>query len=291
MQAGQQLVGYGQRHFLPEHSQIPVNGGSSTVAEKPAAQERYQGAPSHPFGAVQPPNAAYGWQNQPQQALHYPNPNQHQPYHNHNNPPPASKLPEDLLTSPFDMPLPSQASNNTNHPAPPIPPNPEKDSLLSVLSHTLTEQVHSAIASNATMLPPLRAQHAAMQATLQKMQQEHRSLTALSDLLASDEKILHKAMHDADKCIADAKHGTVPGVDDVLVAPTIVGEQLYELVAEERACMEARTVLGRALDRGRVGCEGWVKGVRGLAREEFLKKVLIRKCARGMGLRDGEEWI
>ena len=79
-------------------------------------------------------------------------------------------------------------------------------------------------------------------------------------------------------------------MDDVLVAPTVVGEQLYGLVAEERALVEARGVLTRALDRGRVGCEGWVKGVRGLAREEFLKKVLIRKCARGMGLREGEEW-
>ena len=96
-------------------------------------------------------------------------------------------------------------------------------------------------------------------------------------------------MRSADTVVADAAHRTVPGVDEVLVAPTVVGEQLYELVAEERACVEARAVLGRALDRGRIGCEGWAKGVRGLAREEFLKKALVRKCARGMGLRVGEE--
>ena len=95
-------------------------------------------------------------------------------------------------------------------------------------------------------------------------------------------------MRDADTCIANAKHQPVPAVDEVLVGPTVVGEQLYGLVADERACAESRAVLGRALDRGRVGCEGWARGVRGLAREEFLKKALVRKCAIGMGLREGE---
>ena len=82
----------------------------------------------------------------------------------------------------------------------------------------------------------------------------------------------------------------MPAVDEVLVAPTVVGEQLYGLVADERALAETRAVLGRALDRGRMGTEGWARGVRGLAREEFLKKALVRKCADGMGLRRGGEW-
>ena len=97
-------------------------------------------------------------------------------------------------------------------------------------------------------------------------------------------------MRDADKVIENAKHRTVPGVDEVLVAPTVVGEQLYALVAEEISCRDSRALLGRMLDRGRVGCEGWVKEVRRVSREEFLKKVLVGKCARGMGLREGEEW-
>ena len=80
-----------------------------------------------------------------------------------------------------------------------------------------------------------------------------------------------------------SKH-SIPPPDAILVAPTVVGQQIYELVAEERACVEGRAVLGRALDKGRVGCESWTKGVRGLAREEFLKKALIRKAAGGMGL-------
>ena len=128
-----------------------------------------------------------------------------------------------------------------------------------------------------------------MNNAMRNMQQEHRALLSLQELLASNENILHNTMRDADDCIASAQHRAVPGVDEVLVAPTVVGQQLYDLVAEEKACAESREVLGKALDRGRVSSETWVRTVRSLAREEFLKKVLIRRCAAGMGLRqDGE---
>lgn len=73
-------------------------------------------------------------------------------------------------------------------------------------------------------------------------------------------------------------------MDEVLVGPTVVAEQLYRLVAEERGIAEAMFVLGRALDRGRVQGEVFVRVMRQLARERFLKKVLIGKVGRGMGL-------
>lgn len=51
----------------------------------------------------------------------------------------------------------------------------------------------------------------------------------------------------------------MPDVDDLLVAPTFVGGQLYSLVAEEKGIADVLFVLGRGLDGGRVGVEGFVK--------------------------------
>jgi len=90
--------------------------------------------------------------------------------------------------------------------------------------------------------------------------------------------------------MASAAQRKPPSVDEVLVAPTVVGGQLYELVAEEQACEDAIFVLGRGLDKGRVGVEGWVRLTRGLARERFLKKALVRKIYGGMGLDVGRGW-
>ena len=131
-------------------------------------------------------------------------------------------------------------------------------------------------------------------------------LNELETLLSSNEAILHQAMRDADKVLDDAKRRKVPNIDEVLVAPTIVAGQLYATVAEERAIEDSRAVLGKALDKGRIGGGLWAKvcwptwwlheltrrpqQTRSLAREEFLKKALIKKISRGMGLAEDDRW-
>ena len=115
-------------------------------------------------------------------------------------------------------------------------------------------------------------------------------------------------MRDADKVLEDAKRRTVPNIDEVLVAPTVLAGQLYQSVAEEKAIEESRGVLGKALDKGRIGGEVWAKvrdgsvssskwrlqcglqQTRSLAREEFLKKALIKKISRGMAISDEGMW-
>ena len=164
--------------------------------------------------------------------------------------------PDDLLTSPFENALPTQP---TNIAPPPIPPNPHKDALLSALSQTLTQQINSTHASNLSALPPLRAQQTALTATLNAINAEMTQLNELEILLSSNEAILHQAMRDADKVLDDAKRRKVPNIDEVLVAPTIVAGQLYATVAEERAIEDSRAVLGKALDRGRIGGALWAK--------------------------------
>lgn len=116
------------------------------------------------------------------------------------------------------------------------------------------------------------------------MQSELYQLEELEKLLASNEKILRESMQEADRVAESVDQREVPSVDEVLVAPTVVGEQLYQLVAEERSISDAMFLLARALDNGRVGADVFVKQTRNLAREQFLKKALINKISEGMGL-------
>ncbi len=80
-----------------------------------------------------------------------------------------------------------------------------------------------------------------------------------------------------------SKH-PAPSIDQLLVAPTVVGNQLYELVAEERALADTIFVLGRAVERGRIAPGAFARMTRSLAREWYLKKALVRKIGVGMGL-------
>ncbi|PMD23535.1 UEV-domain-containing protein [Hyaloscypha hepaticicola] len=229
--------------------------------------------PQHPYQG-QPPSRQ--WQQQPP-------PSQYVPYQQ---PPPQPQQkpppPPDLLDAPLVLSIPSQSS--TNLPAPPIPPNPEKDMLLHNLSRALYSQRQHTRNQTSSSLPGLAAQHSAMLTALNAMQAEISSLEALSSLLTSNTKILRTALHDADAVIESSQHRTAPNVDELLIAPTVVANQLYELVSEERSLGDALFVLGRAVERGRIEASVFAKMTRSLAREWFLKKALAKKIGKGMGL-------
>ncbi|KKZ64505.1 hypothetical protein EMCG_01384 [[Emmonsia] crescens] len=217
----------------------------------------------------------------------------------------------DPLNSLFELELPSLSTPQV---APPIPPNPEKDALLRALSKTLTQTLQSAISQTNSGLQPLRSQSQALQAAIAALQSEISALNSFHSTLQSNTSILQQSLQRADSVIADAKlristttpsHTSstepsssskaaavterqeatgLPAIDDVLVAPTVVGKQLYDLVADERGIQRAIYALQAGLVKGRVSVETWARLTRGLAREAFLKRALVRKAGKGMGL-------
>lgn len=194
----------------------------------------------------------------------------------------------DLLTSPLDVTLPSQdPSHTTNLPAPPIPPNPQKDALLNALSQSLNHRLTTTLSANAAAAASLRSQNQSLAAALSRLQSELRDLDAIDAQVTTNETVLRDAMRDADRVMTDAAARRRPDIDDVLVAPTVVGNQLYREAAEIGALVESRALLGKALDRGGVGTSEWARVLRALAREEFGKRALVKKIARGMGLDTG----
>ncbi|PGH08322.1 hypothetical protein AJ79_06009 [Helicocarpus griseus UAMH5409] len=224
--------------------------------------------------------------------------------------PPTKIEQPDLLTSPFELELPSQAPTET---PPPIPPNPEKDALLRALSKTLTQTLQSNIAQTNSGLQPLHSQSQALHAAIATLQQEISVLNNFHSTLQSNTSILQHSLQRADGVIADAKSRIssntppntataepssstavvpadrqdvtgLPPIDDILVAPTVVGKQVYDLVADERGIQRAIYALQAGLVKGRVSVETWTRLTRGLAREAFLKRALVRKAGMGMGL-------
>lgn len=178
------------------------------------------------------------------------------------------------------------AFNQPGGPAqpPPVPLNPEKDILLHQLAQTLAAQRQQIRDKNDLSLAGLRAQRAAMLAAAQRLQQDMSDVAQLSALLTSNTEILHESLAQADGLIANSQQTPAPAIDDLLVGPTVVANQLYDLVAEERALADAVFMLGRAVERGRIAPAVFAKMTRSLAREWYLKKALVRKVGRGMGL-------
>ncbi|KAL9004037.1 MAG: hypothetical protein Q9188_003125 [Gyalolechia gomerana] len=231
---------------------LPNQSYPRDAPQNPSYPRSNQGPPqqshfSTPTGFAQTAWQQHSQQAQPQYSTHLQNPRPE---------PPKPKPQDDLLTSPFETALPAPTAEIA---PPPIPPNPQKDALLQALSQTLTQQIQSTHASNMSAIPPLRAQQAALNDTMNNINHEISQLNNLQTLLDSNENILRRAMQDADKVLDDAKRREVPAVEEVLVAPTVVAGQLYESVIEERVLEECRTVVSKALDKGRIGGDIWAK--------------------------------
>ncbi|KAK2827860.1 hypothetical protein FQN49_007269 [Arthroderma sp. PD_2] len=262
---------YQHAYQAPHHSQHPL------------PQHGHARHPSQPQAAYQ----QYG-------PTHAPQPGLHQTPAIRDHAPKKSPTP-DLLTSPFELELPAKLASSA---PPPIPPNPEKDVLLQTLSRTLTQTLHANIEQTNSRIDPLNSQSKALHEAIATLRSEIAAVNAFHANIQSNTQILQQSLHRADGIIADAKTrissssassssqqpSGLPPIDEVLVAPTVVGKQIYDLVTDERGIHRAIYALQSALVRGRVGVDVWAKSTRSLAREAFLKKALIRKAAKGMGL-------
>ncbi|KAF2710223.1 UEV-domain-containing protein [Pleomassaria siparia CBS 279.74] len=247
---------------------------------RPHPQQQQYGQPppgQPPYEQQQHPLQNYQPQQYHQQYRQQPPPQQAPP-------PPKPQPPINLLDDSLEVTIPSQTGTQVPLPVPPVPPNPEKDALLRALSQAFCSQIRQTVSSNQSAITPLLAQQSALQTAYTHLQTELEQIQQLDAALASNENILRDTMREADRVMNDARQREVPDVDDVLVAPTVVGGQLYSLAAEERGIADALFVLGRGLDRGRVGADVFIKQTRSLAREQFLKKALIKKIAKGMAL-------
>ncbi|KAG4026070.1 hypothetical protein MFRU_045g00150 [Monilinia fructicola] len=258
---------------VPQTGRHPLPPPQYMHPQQQQQQQQQQPYPGHPSHQQWPQ-----YQHQQQQQQQQPPPPQPQA-----KPPP----PPDLLDAPLTLFIPDASSANL--PAPPVPPNPEKDMLLQKLAGALHSQRLHHTTQTTSSLPGLHSQHTSMLNTLNNMQSELTALESLSTLLKNNTTILHTSLQTADQLLQTSQHRTPPSIDELLVAPTVVGNQLYELVCEERSLSDAIDILGKAVERGRISGPTFAKMTRGLAREWFLKKALIKKIGRGMGL-NGVGW-
>ncbi|PNS16405.1 Tumor susceptibility protein 101 protein [Sphaceloma murrayae] len=156
---------------------------------------------------------------------------------------------QDLLTDPFDISL---APALQAGPPPPIPPNPEKEHLLAMLSQMLVAQATSKISQSQSAIEPLTAQRQALLSAYSSLQAEIQQLQSLDRVLTTNENILHQSIRDCNSVLESSKKMPQPNIDEVLVAPTVAAQQLWNLCAEEAGIKEALWCLQRAVGAGRI---------------------------------------
>ncbi|KAF3233523.1 hypothetical protein TWF192_002101 [Orbilia oligospora] len=209
--------------------------------------------------------------------------------------PTATKLPQrsqsqrkpfNILDADDDNPsslLPSPATSKLAVP-PPLPPNPEKDRLINEIAKILQQKADAASAKTMASLEQTASQAEAMAKTEAYMERERIELIRINDVCEKDQRILNERIGMADELIREVRDREAPNIDAVVVAPTVVHNQLYELVTDDMAIEDTIYVLGKALDKERITLDVFLKHTRALAREQFMKRALVKKISRQIGM-------
>ncbi|KAF8448291.1 UEV domain-containing protein [Terfezia claveryi] len=217
-------------------------------------------------------------------------------------PPKPKKQIPDLLSNPVTdllLSLPSSSISNANTPPPPpppLPPNPQKDHVIHSISLALHDLALQSSQKTQAALEQAASQRDALLRTEQKMLQEQNELQKIEAVAEMDIGIFRERISMAENLIHEVGNGggedggkwSVPDADKLVVASTVVHGQLYDLVTEEMAVEEAIFVLGRALDKERVGLDVFLKHMRTLAREQFIIRATIKKIVGMIRLEEGE---
>ncbi|EWC46609.1 hypothetical protein DRE_04096 [Drechslerella stenobrocha 248] len=167
---------------------------------------------------------------------------------------------------------------------PPLPPNPEKDRLINEIAQILQQQASGAAGKTAASLDQTASQAEAMAKTEAYMERERIELMRINDMCEKDQRILGERIGMADELIREVRDREAPNIDAVVVAPTVVHNQLYELVTDDMAIEDTIYVLGKALDKERITLDVFLKHTRALAREQFTKRALVKKISRQIGM-------
>ncbi|KAF3269089.1 hypothetical protein TWF970_011600 [Orbilia oligospora] len=179
--------------------------------------------------------------------------------------------------------LPTPATSKLAVP-PPLPPNPEKDRLINEIAKILQQKADAASAKTMASLEQTVSQAEAMAKTEAYMERERIELIRINDVCEKDQRILNERIGMADELIRDVRDREAPNIDAVVVAPTVVHNQLYELVTDDMAIEDTIYVLGKALDKERITLDVFLKHTRALAREQFMKRALVKKISRQIGM-------
>ncbi|SOV03964.1 related to Tumor susceptibility gene 101 protein [Ustilago sp. UG-2017a] len=266
------------------HKGRPNSGYNGAQQQQPPSQN---GAPPPPVSGPHP------YQNSPLPHGGSPAPpSAHGSSNDYLNPPPPGPitapkpkginlLDEDDASSSSTPPTLTSASGPV--PPPPRPINPELLALHDRVYNKLTS--HLSTLSNTLSFTNSRLELLStdLDRGLPAIEDEMSRLRAVRDVCQTTGDRLSISVNEISESIRNLQAREELDPDSMVLATSIVGNQLVDLVAEDNAIEDTLYHLGRALNAERIDLDRFLKQTRMLAREQFMKRALAMKISDGMG--------
>uniref|UniRef100_V5E4L8 Uncharacterized protein n=1 Tax=Kalmanozyma brasiliensis (strain GHG001) TaxID=1365824 RepID=V5E4L8_KALBG len=175
------------------------------------------------------------------------------------------------------------APGNPSVAPPPRPINPELLALHDRLYHKIDSRLTTLSSTLSASNARLDVLSADLDRGLPAIEDELSRLKAVRDVCATTGDRLQTSVTELTDQVRSLQSREDPDPDTMVLATSIVGNQLVDLVAEDNAIEDTLYHLGRALNAERIDLEKFLKQTRVLAREQFMKRALAMKIGEGMG--------
>ncbi|CUA75000.1 Tumor susceptibility gene 101 protein [Rhizoctonia solani] len=281
-QASSTVSGSGN-YLPPSHTQSPNANNRWSMPPQPGVAHPQMHPPpvvrSQPPAPPPPPPAVYPQYSNPLAPLAAPAPT---PIINVPNPPaPVPPVPRPNLLDEDDVN--TQANETPSSPnAPPRPINPELLRLHHDLHTKITAELNALSNALAGDNERLRATQGDLLAGEPAIRDEMARLEAVRSVCTTVGDRLQDVVTRAEANVRSLKSKGDPEVDELVCSTAIVYNQLVDLIAEDKAIEDTMYHLHRALNSGRIDLDRFIRTVRILAQEQFMKRALIEKINEGL---------
>ncbi|WWC58645.1 uncharacterized protein I303_101189 [Kwoniella dejecticola CBS 10117] len=192
----------------------------------------------------------------------------------------------DLLGSP--EPSSSSLPPDTAPPIPPSkPPPPSLQHLHSILLPHLQASLPPLIHHLQSTRTHLLERREDLESGEPAIRDEMSRLEAVKKVCDSTGRKLGDVVHSGQERVAELEGKGEISVDELVCGISIVHNQLIDLVAEDNAIEDTIYHMTRALDAERVDLDRYLKSIRSLAREQYMKRALIERILQSMGQTQG----
>jgi ESCRT-I complex subunit TSG101 len=131
--------------------------------------------------------------------------------------------------------------------------------LISKIASALHSRASAAHSQTTSAFSAAAAQREALLRAEAALEREKLELSHQAELCDKDTEILLERIAAAERVIDECRARGPPDVDAVVVAPSVLQNQVYELVTEDMAISDTLYVLGKALDRERISLDVFLK--------------------------------
>ncbi|KAI9475969.1 MAG: UEV domain-containing protein [Benjaminiella poitrasii] len=156
----------------------------------------------------------------------------------------------------------------------------KNQSLQEVLYRKVTERLQQYNVSISGDMDKLLIQNRQLNEGEVGIEQEFRALNDIKERLKYNNSVIDKKSKEIDQIIESVNSMPDVQVDEALYGTTVVGNQLFELVADDNAISDTVYFLAKALNSERIDLVTFMKYTRMLSREQFMKRALIKKITQ-----------